>query len=39
MGWVAHTFNSSSWHERQLELYESKASLVYIVSSRLLRAT
>jgi hypothetical protein len=32
-------FNRVFWSQRQVDLYESEASLVYIVSFRLARAT
>jgi hypothetical protein len=36
---VEHTFNPSTWRQRQVDPYELKPSLVYIVSSRIARAT
>ena len=36
---VAHAFNSSTRRERQVDLCEFKASLVYRASSRTARAT
>jgi hypothetical protein len=43
-GWVmvivvVHAFNPSSWRQRQEDLCEFEASLVYLVSSRIARAT
>mgnify|MGYP007046044715 CR=1 FL=1 len=36
---VAHTFNHSTWKQRQEDLCEFKAYLVYSVSSRTVRDT
>jgi hypothetical protein len=36
---VKHTFNSSTWEQRQADLCEFKASLVYRENSRTTRAT
>ena len=37
-GVMVHTFNFRFGRQRQAELYEFKASVVYILSSRLVRA-
>jgi hypothetical protein len=39
LGMLAHAFNLSSWRQNQSDLCVFKASLVYIVSSRSVRAT
>ena len=36
---MVHTFNPSTWKQRQADLYEFKASLVYRVSFRTTKAT
>jgi hypothetical protein len=36
---VKHTFNPSSWRQRQVNFYEFKTSSIYIVSSRAAKAT
>ena len=36
-GLVAHTFNPSTWEQRQAELCEFEVSLIYRVSSRMAR--
>lgn len=39
LGMVAHSLNPSTRRQRQADVREFKASLVYLVSSRLARAT
>lgn len=36
---MVHAFNPSAWRQRQVDLYEFKASLVYRVGSRTTRNT
>jgi hypothetical protein len=39
LGTVAHTFNTSTGKQRQVDLCEFVVSLIYIVTSRIARAT